>query len=60
MLTNPAEDCAVVRGCGGLGRDLGSVNLPVMLIAVYVTHTDQQIHRGRALFVHFLIYLFFF
>lgn len=43
MPTNPAEDCAVVRGCGGLGRHLGSVNLPVML--AIVTHTDQQIHR---------------
>lgn len=60
MLTNPSEDCAVVRGCWGLGRHLGSVNLPVMLAAVYVTHTDQQIHRGRALFAHFLIYHLFF
>lgn len=58
MLTNSAEDCAVVRGCGGLGRHLGSVNLPVMLVAVYVTDTDQQIHRRRALF--FSLYLAFF
>lgn len=59
MLTNSAEGCAVVRGCRGLGRHLGSVNLPVMLAAVDVTPTDQQIHRGTALFVHVLIYHLF-
>lgn len=49
MLTNPAEDCAAVRGCGGLGRHLGSVNLPIILAAVYAKHTDQQINRVHCL-----------
>lgn len=46
MLTNPSEDCAVVTGCVGLGKHLGPGNLPGRLGALYVTHADQQMHRG--------------
>lgn len=60
MLTNPSEDCAVVAGCVGLGKHLGPGNLPGRLGAVYVTHADQQMHRGGASYVLCLRILSFF
>lgn len=60
MLTNPSEDCAVVTVCVGLGKHLGPGNLSGRLGAVYVTHADQQMHRGGASHVLCLRFLRFF